>query len=227
MDKYHYRYERTSNYCYPHSDTLINKLGIKDEKLLNQYERKLVAIRQVELMTNPVKGNLDFEHLKKIHQYLFQDLYHWAGKIRTCNIAKRDLFCLSQYIESYAEDVFKVLVKNDYFIFMQYDEKIAALTSLFGDINALHPFREGNGRTQREFINMIARINGLNINFVNIQTDEMIEASHFINNGHEEMLKNLISKNIEKINYKEQKAYIQKYVKSKDIQRKLLLSIKE
>lgn len=74
---------------------------------------------------------------------------------------------------------------------------------------------------------MIVRINGLNINFVNIQTDGMIEASHFINNGHEEMLKDLISKNIEKINDEEQKTYIQKYVKSKDIQRKLLLSIKE
>lgn len=84
-----------------------------------------------------------------------------------------------------------------------------------------------SANTQREFINMIARINGLNINFVNIQTDEMIEASHFISNRHKEMLKDLIFKNIEKINYKEQKAYIQKYVKSIDIQRKLLLSIKE
>lgn len=88
------------------------------------------------------EGDFDFEHLKKIHQYLFQDLYHWAGKIRTCDIAKRDLCCLSQYIESYVEDVFKVFVKNNYFISMQYDEKIAVLTSFFGDINALHPFRE-------------------------------------------------------------------------------------
>lgn len=227
MNKYYCKYEKTSNYCYPYSDILINKLDIRDEKLLSHYERKLVAIRQVELINNPLKGNLDFEHLKNIHQYLFQDLYDWAGKIRICDIAKRDLFCLSQYIESYAEGVFKNFEKNNYFISMQYDEKIAALTSLFGDINALHPFREGNGRTQREFINIVARINGLNINFVNIQMDEMIEASHFINSGHEEMLRNLISKNIKKINFKEQKIYIQKYVKSKDIQRKLLSFIDE
>ena len=227
MDKYHYRYERTSDYCYPNSDTLINKLGIKDEKVLNQYERKLVAIRQAELLTNPMKGNLDFEHLKAIHKYLFQDLYHWAGEIRTCDIAKRDLFCLSQYIESYAEDVFKVLIKKNYFISLVYDDKLDALVSLFGDINALHPFREGNGRTQREFINMIARINGLNISFVNIQTDEMIEASHLINNGHEKMLKDLFSKNIEKISYKEQQIYIKKYIRSKVIQNKLLELIEE
>lgn len=79
MDKYKYTYERTPNYCYPDSDVLINKLGIKAEEMLNQYERRLVAIRQAELIENPIVGNLDFDHLKEIHRYLFQDLYYWAS----------------------------------------------------------------------------------------------------------------------------------------------------
>lgn len=66
MDKYSYEY--SSNYCYPGSDLLINKLNIKDEVLLNKYEKELVAIRQAEIAIKPVKGDLDFEHLKAIHK---------------------------------------------------------------------------------------------------------------------------------------------------------------
>ena len=57
-------------------------------------------------MDKPIDGNLDFEHLKAIHFYLFQDLFFWAGKVRTVAIAKGNLFCLPQYIESYAKDIF-------------------------------------------------------------------------------------------------------------------------
>lgn len=222
MDKYKYSYEYSSNYCYPGCDVLINKLNIKDETLLNKYEKELVAIRQAEITIRPIKGELDFEHLKAIHKYLFQDLYDWAGKTRTCNIAKKDLFCLSQFIDSYASDVFGKLRNKNYMINSSFDTLIDGLTSLFGDINALHPFREGNGRSQREFINMIARINGYELSFVSITADDMIEASHMINNGHEEMIRVLFEKNIHKIDSSKQIDYIDKYVKNRILKKQLL-----
>lgn len=217
MDKYKYTYERTPNYCYPDSDVLINKLGIKAEDMLNQYERRLVAIRQTELIENPIVGNLDFDHLKEIHRYLFQDLYYWAGESRNCNIAKQDLFCLAQHIDSYAESIFSDLKKKQFYINENEDEIIVSLVNFFGDLNALHPFREGNGRSQREFINMLARINGISISFINISAKEMIEASHRINNGDDTFMKMLFKNNFEKLDRIEQLEYIESYLKDEGI----------
>ena len=140
--KYNYFYERTSNYCYPDSDVLINKLDIHDETELFKAEREYVTVRATTLEMTPVIGNLDFTHLKAIHKYLFQDIFHWAGDARTCNIAKTDLFCLAQYIDSYAGDIFSKLKKENYFLNKSYEEKILLLVELLADINALHPFRE-------------------------------------------------------------------------------------
>ena len=60
MDKYIYSYEYSSNYCYPGSDVLINKLNIRDEILLNKYKKELLAIRQAEITISPIKGDLDW-----------------------------------------------------------------------------------------------------------------------------------------------------------------------
>lgn len=225
MDKYKYSYERTSHYCYPNSDVLVNKFNIRDEELLDKYERQLVAIRQAELIENPVKGNLDFEHLKLIHRALFQDLYYWAGNIRNCNISKQDLFCLAQYIESYASSIFENLERNQYFINQDRETLIDSLTNIFGDINALHPFREGNGRSQREFINILARINGYNISFVDVSAKEMIEASHKINNGDNHMMKRLFKDNFEIIDIEMQLKYIECYIKDERIKSKFKNSL--
>ena len=221
MQKYSYKYEKTPNYCYKDSETLINKFDIKDENILFDFERRYTAIREAELLENPIKGNFDFDHLKALHKFLFQDVYYWAGDIRTCNIAKTDLFCLTQNIESFANSVFESLKEKNYFIEFSYEDKIKYLTSLFSDINALHPFREGNGRTQREFLFMLARINGIEMNINSITPREMIEASHLANNGHEEMMYNLLSNVSSKIDKKEQLQYIQKYIKSTKIKTKL------
>ena len=79
--KYKYSYESSGKYCYPGTNILINKLNITaDEELFNM-ERELVALRTLDLDKNPIKGNFDFDHLKSIHHFLFQDIYSWAGKI--------------------------------------------------------------------------------------------------------------------------------------------------
>ena len=73
-------------YCYPDSDVLINKMDIRDQAKLEEAERRLTMFRMSDLLDVPVKGDFDLDHLKSIHRYLFQDLYSWAGEIRTVDI---------------------------------------------------------------------------------------------------------------------------------------------
>lgn len=164
-------------YCYPDSRTLKNKLGIHDFDELSLAERKLAKYRNRELLDSPVKGNFDFEHLKSIHAYLFQDIYDWAGKVRTVDIAKDNLFCRYFAIESEATRIFSELKNEKYLESLDVAHFSSRLAYYFSEINALHPFREGNGRTQREFIRQLAYQNGYFLSFRGITQEEMIEAS--------------------------------------------------
>ena len=93
-------------YCYPDSSVLRNKLNIHNKEQLLAAEIKLAAIRLYQLQEQPVHGNFDFNHLCRIHEHIFQDLYDWAGEIRTVNIAKTNMFCLVQHIQAYAQTIF-------------------------------------------------------------------------------------------------------------------------
>lgn len=210
-NKYKYTYEKTANYCYKDSDVLINKLNITDEKDLYDAERGLVTLRTAQLNEEPIKGYFDFNHLKSIHKFLFQDVYRWAGDSRNCNIAKQDLFCLCEYIDSFANDIFGRLKKEQYFIKYSYEIKLKKLVELFADINALHPFREGNGRSQREFIEELAKINGIDLNLTTISKDDMIVASHDSINGHYEKLFDIFKKNSVPLSEEERICFIKLY----------------
>ena len=212
-NKYIYTYETTSDYCYHNSGVLINKLNIKSEKILFVAEREFVMYRAAMLLETPQKGNFDFKHLKSIHKYLFQDIYSWAGKPRTCNIAKTNLFCLAQYIDTYAKDVFDKISKEDYFINLDYENKVEALANLFADINALHPFREGNGRAQREFIKQLAKTNGINLDFTKVKEKEMVIASSESTAGDMKKLFDMFKRITIVISKKEQFDCIDEYIK--------------
>ncbi len=195
MDKYKYSYlDDKGIYCYENSDVLINKLNIRDEKIFYKAERLYSSIRQSELNASPLKGDFDFNHLKAIHHYLFQDLFYWSGKVRTVAIAKASMFCLPQYIEGYATDIFSKLKKDNYYKNYSKETFVDAITNLLGDINALHPFREGNGRTQREFIRCISLLNGYGFDWSLVSSEENIIASYESVNGDNTKLKAIITK---------------------------------
>lgn len=164
-------------YCYPNTRVLKNKLNIRDFDKLYDRERDLANIRARELFESPIIGHFDFTHLQKIHQYLFQDVYDWAGKVRTVDIAKGNLFCRYFAIEAEAERIFGELKKDKYLESLSIAGFSKKLAYYFSEINALHPFREGNGRTQREFIRQLALQNGYFLSFIGIKKSEMIEAS--------------------------------------------------
>lgn len=122
-------------------------------------------------------GDFDFHHLQRIHQYIFQDIYDWAGKIRVCDIAKTNLFCKVEYIPLTADEIFGELRSDHYLQGLSRDQMIERLSYYLGEINALHPFREGNGRTQREFLRELAKTCGYRLQWEKITPEEMLAAS--------------------------------------------------
>lgn len=219
-NKYKYTYERTTDYCYKGTDVLINKLNITNDEDLFNAERELVSLRVSAFNDNPLKGNFDFKYLKDIHKYLFQDVYRWAGDIRNCNIAKQDLFCLTEHIESFGTDVFNKLKKEKYFVDYDNEATLDKLVELFADINALHPFREGNGRSQRVFIESLAKINGINLDLTNVSKMDMIIASHESINGDYKKLKDMFKSNSHNLSEEEKLEYINVYC-SDELKQKL------
>lgn len=164
-------------YCYSNSDVLINNLNIYDAIKLNEAEQKLSMLRLVDLLDKPVEGKFDLKYLQSIHKYIFQDVYPWAGKIRTVDIAKSNMFCKVQHIETQANEIFKKLKNDCYLVDLSKEKFIKKAAFYFSEINALHPFREGNGRTQREFIRQLAYKAGYILYFASISDQEMLEAS--------------------------------------------------
>ena len=164
-------------YCYPNSNVLINKLNITNNKDLYYAEVKLTSIRLRELQHRPITGKFDFKHLKKIHKYIFQDLYTWAGETRNVEIGKGNIFCTVRYIDDYAKSVFQ----NYFPQCNQYKDNIDKFVKVFAknyaDVNALHPFREGNGRAQREFARQICLTCGFDFTLSHTTHQNMLEAS--------------------------------------------------
>lgn len=138
---------------------------------------KLTSIRVYDLIRKPIKGNFDFKHLCAIHFYIFQDIYEWAEVPRKTNIAKANMFCNVMFLYEQAEEVFGAIKDDNYLRGLPYDEFVKRLVFHFSNINALHPFREGNGRSQREFIRELALYNEYVINFSLASEEEMLNTS--------------------------------------------------
>lgn len=164
-------------YCYPNSNVLKNKFGIMDSEELYAKERRITSLTAMRAIKTPVKGNFDLKHLQAIHKAIFSEIYDWAGKIRTVDIAKSNLFCRVQFLDSYSKDIFGRLKEDRFLIGLDRKQAIKKLAEYMGDINALHPFREGNGRTQRQFIAYLAKGTGFEIDFRKIDADRMMDAS--------------------------------------------------
>lgn len=186
---YSYSFEGDLKYCYPNCSVLINKLNITNEQDLCVAEREISSLRMMELEDKPLKGKLDFNHLKKIHYNIFKDIYEWAGQIRTVNISKGNVFCYYENIEGYADYIFSKLKEENYLINTGKVSIYDRFSFYMSEINALHPFREGNGRSQRLFMSYLAKVAGYELNFGEISQERMIELSvRAFNNGHEEYI---------------------------------------
>lgn len=147
----------TSKYFYPGTNILINKANIRDREQLQHYEKLMTMDRLVELEKKPIYGNFDLNHLQKIHRYIFQDVYPFAGQLREVDIAKNDYRFLSYTkLQASGQKVFQSLKDQNHLKGLTVGDFSQKAARYLAAVNVMHPFREGNGRAQREFIRTLA-----------------------------------------------------------------------
>lgn len=169
---------RPSSYCYPNTNTLINFYNEKDPKKLEFIETTHSLHRLIELNKAPIKGAFGLKHLQKIHKYIFQDVYPFAGEIRHVNISKNGQgFAPCLHLHEYANEVFKQLKNEKKLRGLDKESFCERLSFYFTEVNMMHPFREGNGRTQREFFRTLSEKNGYVLDWSLISKEEMMKAS--------------------------------------------------
>ena len=160
---------------------LDNKLNITDSTELARMEEKISKKKAVELFENGYLDNYEagtFKMLAAIHKYLFEDVYPFAGKFREENISKGEFrFASCEYIEPELDRILAQLAKENFLEGLSKIELAKRLAYYLSELNVLHPFREGNGRTNREFIRQLALKNGYILNLKNIPPKEVLDAS--------------------------------------------------
>ena len=143
-------------YCYPGTTVLKNKLGLRKQADLDKFEAEISLQRSAEPLP---EGKLTYPHYCAIHRHLFQDVYTWAGKPRTVRISKGgSMFCYPESIDREVKKLFKQLVEAKYYKGLSPAEFAKNAAHFLAELNAIHPFREGNGRSQLSFLILVAEM---------------------------------------------------------------------
>ena len=161
-------------YCYPGTTVLKNKLDLTDDDELDAFEAEASDVRADQELP---AGNLDFTHFKAVHGHLFQDVYEWAGKIRTVRISKGgNPFCFPENIERQANKLFAQLKKDKFLIGLEPELFAKKAAHFLSELNVIHAFREGNGRTQLSFFLLLADHAGHPIDLQDLDADAFLSA---------------------------------------------------
>ena len=195
-----YSIDPISANCYPDTTVLINKFDIHDEATLNEVEGTLTAAKSAQWLNAPEKDTFDFEHYKAIHHFLFADLYDWAGQVRDVNISKKGTaFCPAEKINEQASKIFSYLREQNFLRGLTKGPFVDGLVDFYCSTNMLHPFREGNGRTQRIFLSQLAQSAGYMLNFAKIDGDLLMIATIQSAQGVTDLLRSLFAGAIKQI----------------------------
>ncbi|KXU01369.1 cell filamentation protein [Streptococcus constellatus] len=159
-------------YTYPNSTVLINKQHITNSEEAYRNEHLLVTRRLTDLRLKAIEVN-SISDILDIHNYLFQDVYTWAGQYRKVNISKSgNPFMPIQSFDT-AETYINHLIYTYHQTANSKDKIIEQLAKILDNLNYFHPFREGNGRTQREVIRSLALSKGYSAQIRVEQDDEV------------------------------------------------------
>ena len=163
-------------YCYPPDHVVLrNRLGIRRAAALDRAERRLVTQRMREGVP---QGDFDLAHLRAIHKHLFQDVYEWAGELRTVEISKSGhQFQLRRYIERGMADIHSRIVATEYFRNKKLADFAQAAGRIIGDVNDVHPFREGNGRAQAQYLKQLAERAGPGLDLTRLEPATWVASS--------------------------------------------------
>jgi cell filamentation protein len=155
----------TDPYCYPSTRVLENLKGLRDSDALASFESKAVALRLEELKRKPITGPFNLKRLQETHRRIFQDVYPWAGSIRqyTGTMSKTRAngttvtYCDSNFIMNAMAPVFVALEKENFLRGLAIPQFATRAAHFYGELDAVHAFREGNSRTLRQFFADLAR----------------------------------------------------------------------
>ena len=158
---------------------LRNTKGLTDAARLEAFIARQSYMRVAELERSPLSGNFDIQHLRRIHQYIFQDVFPWAGNFREVTTVRTNSFSFPPpvYILPSLETLFTNIRNENHLKHLDPDTFALRAAHYLSEINAVHPFREGNGRTQREFIRTLALTAGHRLVWTNLTQQENNEAS--------------------------------------------------
>ncbi|MDX8355746.1 Fic/DOC family protein [Cognatiyoonia sp. IB215182] len=186
------RYDITEDpLCYPGTGVLRNKANLTDQDELDQFEQIMFLTRSEEPLP---EGALDYAHYRAIHHHFFQDVYAWAGQTRQIRTAKGgNWFCYPEYIDTEMIRIFRELAEENHLAKTSSLQDFARRAAHYiADINAVHPFREGNGRCQLTLLDILMQVAGLEMVEDNINEDEFMDAMIASFCGNEIPLRNAI-----------------------------------
>jgi len=135
--------------------------------------------RLAEIAGSQSPGEFGAKHLQAIHRFIFQDVYGWAGEFRSVNISRPGQFpfAFSDQVQNSLNKLAGDLAKERRLAGLSQARFVKRAARYMGELNAVHPFRDGNGRAQREFIRVLAARNGHALDWSRISPGQMIEAS--------------------------------------------------
>lgn len=177
-------------YCYPGSDVLRNKAGLRAAEALELFEGAMTFARSEEALPS---GRLSATHYRAVHHHLFRDVYDWAGRYRTVRLSKStSTFCYPENIDAEMLRLFGWL-KAQRFLRETDARAFARQAAHFlAELNAIHPFREGNGRTQLTFLALVAHRAGHPLDLARLEPLSTLDAMIHSFKGNEQPLVALI-----------------------------------
>lgn len=156
----------------------LNYLGIKDRDRLDEVDLMVSSIRTAGLFVDPINREPDLEYYLTVHKRLFSDIYPDAGKIREIDASKRTDFVPVKDVPRLLRNLFKKLKESDYLrAFEDEDDFINELSFIMGELESIHPFFDGNGRTTRFFVTHLAHRSKYEVDWINADSDSLLEAS--------------------------------------------------
>jgi len=160
----------------PKTGIFRNRLGLSDPAELARFEYMATTIRLRQLASRPVAGNFDQAHLCQIHGFIFQDVYDWAGQLRTVETSSRAPFAKPEFIASSLDELL-CDIRQQFPSTLPRRQLVDQLAWLYGELNAVHPSREGNGRAHCQFITDVARLTGWDIRWSQVTQQELDAAA--------------------------------------------------
>lgn len=174
-------------YCYKGTTVLKNVVNLRTQDELDVFEHEAALARSDEPLP---AGALDVAHYQAVHHHLFQDVYDWAGEFRTVRISKGgSMFCYPEHILGEMSRLCEQLERDAFLQGLDAEAFAAKAAHFIAELNAIHPFREGNGRTQLSFLAMLADHAGHPLNFDALKPDVFLAAVIRSFGGDEEALK--------------------------------------